>query len=79
MSHKNVYTIVKKEGLKPFWLQIGTCVENKDDSWNVYLNALPLDGMLNIRTPKAPTANVRACHQFLHLLYLPSEKRGACS
>ena len=54
MSHKNVYAIVKskKEGQKDFWLQIGTCVDNKDGSCNVYLNALPLDGVLNIREPK---------------------------
>jgi len=55
MNPKNVYTIVKskKDGQKDFWLQIGTCHSNADGSSNVYLNALPLDGVLNIRDAKA--------------------------
>jgi hypothetical protein len=60
MNRKNVYTVLKAkvEGKKDFWLKIGTCLENKDGSWNVYLNALPLDGVLNIRDPQ-PNDNAK--------------------
>ena len=49
---KGAYTIVKREGKKNFWLQLGIAVDNKDGSENVYLNALPLDGKLTIREMK---------------------------
>ena len=48
---KDVYTIIKN-GEKAFWQKIGRAHVNKDGSWNVYLNALPLDGELNIRDPR---------------------------
>ena len=48
---KEVYTIVKG-GAKDFWQKIGRACPNDDGSWNVYLNALPLTGVLNIRDPK---------------------------
>ena len=45
-----VYTIVEKEGQsKSFWIKIGTCFTNKDGSFNVYLDALPVNGKLHIR------------------------------
>ena len=49
----DVYTIVPREGQKNFWLKIGKAFVNKDGSLNVYLNALPLTGELNIRESKA--------------------------
>ncbi len=49
---KDVYTIVKN-GEKAFWQKVGRAHVNKDGSLNVYLNALPLNGELNIRDPKA--------------------------
>jgi hypothetical protein len=49
---KDVYTIVKN-GEKAFWQKVGRAHVNKDGSWNVYLNALPLNGELNIRDRKA--------------------------
>jgi hypothetical protein len=45
---QDVYTILKN-GEKTFWQRIGRAHVNKDGSWNVYLNALPLNGELNIR------------------------------
>ena len=48
---KDVYAIVKN-GEKAFWQKIGRAHVNKDGSWNVYLNALPLNGELNIRDPR---------------------------
>jgi hypothetical protein len=55
-NRKDVYTIRKNgkgEGSeKAFWVRIGSAYVNKDGSLNVYLNALPLTGELNIRDPK---------------------------
>ena len=45
-----VYTIVDKEGFeKSFWVKVGACFPNRDGSLNVYLDALPLNGRLQIR------------------------------
>lgn len=48
---KDVYTIIRN-GEKAFWQKVGRAHVNKDGSLNVYLNALPLGGELNIRDPK---------------------------
>lgn len=49
-SYKVVYTIVQRprDGRK-FWLRIGAAFENQDGSWNVYMDALPTNGQLQIR------------------------------
>ncbi|HUU01137.1 MAG TPA: hypothetical protein VM425_06855 [Myxococcota bacterium] len=45
-----VYTIVEREGLeKSFWIKVGACFTNRDGSFNVYLDALPTNGRLQIR------------------------------
>lgn len=45
-----VYTIIEKEGQeKSFWVRIGVAFENRDGSFNVHLNALPINGKLHIR------------------------------
>ena len=50
-----VYNVVDRgEEKKPLWLQIGVAFVNKDGSLNVRLNALPVDGTLNIREGKGP-------------------------
>jgi hypothetical protein len=51
-SRKDVYTIIRN-GEKAFWQKVGRAHVNKDGSLNVYLNALPLNGELNIREPRA--------------------------
>lgn len=49
-ERKAVYTVCPRgEGKKPFWARIGTCWTNKDGSFTVTLDALPLDGKLVIR------------------------------
>ena len=48
---KDVYTITKN-GEKSYWHKIGRAHVNKDGSLNIYLNALPMNGELNIRDPK---------------------------
>ncbi|MFW9873891.1 MAG: hypothetical protein ACFFG0_12355 [Candidatus Thorarchaeota archaeon] len=45
---KDVFTIIDSND-KPIWLKIGVAFVNKDGSINIKLNALPLDGMLQVR------------------------------
>ena len=48
------YTIVEtNEDNKDFWQRVGSAWTNKDGSINITLNALPLNGKLHIRVPKA--------------------------
>ncbi|MBW1870429.1 MAG: hypothetical protein JRJ19_00090 [Deltaproteobacteria bacterium] len=45
-----VYTIVEKQGSdKSFWVKVGAGFPNRDGSINVYLDALPTNGRLQIR------------------------------
>ena len=49
-NRKAVYTIVSRgEGKQDFWLQIGVAFVNKDGSYNVKLDALPVNGSMHIR------------------------------
>jgi hypothetical protein len=49
-DRKAVYTVrERKEGAKPFWCRIGTCFTNKDGSFSIVLDALPIDGRLVVR------------------------------
>ncbi len=51
-DYKNVYTISERarDG-KKFWHRIGAAFENSDGSLTVLLDALPVNGQLQIRTP----------------------------
>lgn len=55
----DVFTVreAQREGAKPFWCKIGSAYTNKDGSLSVYLDALPLNGKLQIRKP--PPQNER--------------------
>ena len=55
---KEVYTVVKN-GEKDYWNRIGMAFVNKDGSLNVKLNALPVNGSLNIRDPR-PRADAQS-------------------
>ena len=46
---KAVYTIVEKEGSKSIWVRIGWAHENHDGSLNLRLDALPVNGKLQVR------------------------------
>ncbi len=49
---KPVYTIVERQGLdKKLWLRIGTAFTNHDQSINIRLDAVPVNGQLQIREP----------------------------
>jgi hypothetical protein len=47
---KAVYTIVERPGSeKKYWVRIGTAFLNRDQSLNVKLDGLPINGQLHIR------------------------------
>lgn len=49
-----VYTIVSRErDKKSFWVKIGAAFRNHDGSLNVRLDAVPVNGTMHIREPKA--------------------------
>ena len=45
------FNVVEK-GEKSFWNRIGTAYLNRDGSFNIYLDALPRDGKVQIREIK---------------------------
>ena len=50
---KHVFTIIKKEGLeKGQWIKIGVAFVNRDQSLNIHLDALPVNGSLHVRDPQ---------------------------
>jgi len=54
-GYKVVYTIVeRRKDEKSFWTRIGVAFVNRDGSWNVHLDAVPVNGKLHIRDPKTP-------------------------
>jgi hypothetical protein len=42
------YNIVER-GEKHFWNRVGSAFKNRDGSYNIYLDALPRDGKIQIR------------------------------
>ncbi|MFH1263784.1 MAG: hypothetical protein V1495_10140 [Pseudomonadota bacterium] len=47
---KYVYTIIEREGLeKSQWIKVGVAFVNRDQSLNLRLDALPVNGMLHVR------------------------------
>lgn len=57
-----VYTIIPKAEGKDFWLRIGSSFPNRDGSLTVLLDALPLNGKLQIRdyTPRDERTEAQA-------------------
>jgi hypothetical protein len=57
--HRDVYTIIASAGAekKDRWVKIGASFLNKDRSESVLLDALPVNGKLQLRTPKAKDAS----------------------
>ena len=49
-KRKAVFTIIEDEKLeRPLFRRIGTAFVNRDGSYNVFLDALPVNGKLHIR------------------------------
>ncbi len=53
-SSKALYTVIEKPGDRSFWLRIGWANENRDGSFTLKLDALPMNGKLQMRdyTPR---------------------------
>lgn len=50
------YTVHKREGQDDFWVAIGAAFMHQDgDGFNIVLQALPIDGKIVLRLPKAQT------------------------
>jgi len=48
------YTVSKREGKDDFWIAIGAAFMHTDgDGFNIVLQALPIDGKIVLRLPKA--------------------------
>ncbi len=58
---RHVFTVVDRGG-KSFWIRIGAAFGNYDGSETVLLDALPINGKMQIRTPvaKASAPKVKA-------------------
>jgi len=58
---RSIYTVVQRAG-RTLWIRVGIGFVNRDDSINLYLDALPVSGQLQVRqyrrrddaTPNAP-------------------------
>jgi hypothetical protein len=60
------YTVIKRENQDDFWIAIGAAWMHQDgDGYNVILQALPIDGKIVLRPPKADTksAEVQGAQQ----------------
>ena len=48
------YTVVKREGQDDYWLNIGAAFMHQDgEGFNIMLQALPINGKIVLRPPKA--------------------------
>ena len=57
--HREVYTVIANAGAdkKSRWVKIGATFLNRDGSESVFLDALPTNGKLQLRSPKAKGAS----------------------
>src|SRR5271170_4613157 len=46
---KTVFTVVDRGSGKSFWVRVGTGFLNQDGSWNLRLDAIPVNGVLQVR------------------------------
>jgi len=55
---KLVYTVVDRGNNKSFWTRVGAAFLNRDGSWTVRLDAVPINGVLQLRdwTPRDDVA-----------------------
>ncbi|MBI3995374.1 MAG: hypothetical protein HY349_05300 [Nitrospirae bacterium] len=56
---RHVFTVVDRNG-KSFWVRIGAAFGNYDGSETVLLDALPLNGKMQIRLPVAKASAPKA-------------------
>lgn len=57
---KTIYTIVERKDGKSYWVRIGTGFVNRDGSITVKLDAVPVNGVLQVREWEAPEVRAEA-------------------
>lgn len=57
---KTIYTIVERKDGKSYWVRIGTGFVNRDGSVTVKLDAIPVNGVLQVRDWEAPEVRAEA-------------------
>lgn len=62
-AYKEVFVLTEKDG-RTWYTKVGVAFENKDGSTNMYLDALPLSGKLQMREPKPKTELAQAPRNF---------------
>ena len=50
-TYKEVFTVVERANDKSIWVRIGGAFVNRDGSMNLKLDALPVNGTLQVRDP----------------------------
>jgi hypothetical protein len=51
-TRKDVFTVIERPNReKAIWVRLGSAFINRDSSLNVFLDALPVNGKLQIRDP----------------------------
>ncbi len=53
---KEVYNIIERDNAKPVWTRVGIGFVNRDNSINIILESLPLNGKLHVRDPRPSNA-----------------------
>ncbi|MDO8527692.1 MAG: hypothetical protein Q7T03_08405 [Deltaproteobacteria bacterium] len=49
----DAFQITEREGIKAQWNKVGVAFQNKDSSINVFLDAFPKDGKVQLRDRKS--------------------------
>jgi hypothetical protein len=57
---KAVFTIQERDGAKSIWTRVGTGFVNRDDSINIILHSLPINGKLHVRDPHEGSSERKA-------------------
>ncbi len=55
-TRKRVVAPIERDG-KTFWLRVGAAFQNRDLSWNLYIDAMPFNGRLQLRDWDEPYKN----------------------
>lgn len=53
-KRKEIFHIIEREGIDPIWTRVGIAFVNRDDSLNLYLDLMPMNGRLHVRDPRPP-------------------------
>ncbi len=52
---KEVFTVTERQNAKAIWTRVGVGFVNRDNSINVLLDSIPINGKLHIRDMRQPS------------------------